>query len=33
MKSFGASIDIDATPDAVWAVLVDTANWHAFDPY
>lgn len=33
MKSFSASIDIDATPDAVWAVLVDIANCPAFDPY
>ncbi|HEY0734267.1 MAG TPA: SRPBCC domain-containing protein [Herpetosiphonaceae bacterium] len=33
MKSFSAGIDIDATPDAIWAVLVDTANWPKFDPY
>ena len=33
MKSFSANIDIDATPDAVWAVLIDTGNWPQFDPY
>lgn len=33
MKSFRAGIDIAATPEAVWAVLVDTGNWPAFDPY
>lgn len=33
MKSFSANIDIDAAPDAVWAVLIDTANWPTFDPY
>jgi hypothetical protein len=33
MKSFNAGIDIDAPPDAIWAVLVDTANWPEFDPY
>ncbi|HEY0603367.1 MAG TPA: SRPBCC domain-containing protein [Herpetosiphonaceae bacterium] len=33
MKSFSAGIDIDATPAAIWAVLVDTANWPEFDPY
>lgn len=33
MKSFSAGIDIDATPDSIWAVLVDTANWPTFDPY
>jgi len=27
MKSFSANIDIDATPAAVWAVLIDTGNW------
>ncbi len=29
----GAEIDILAPPAAVWAVLVDTANWPKFDPY
>ena len=32
-KNFSAGIDIDATPDTVWAVLVDTVNWPTFDPY
>lgn len=33
MKNFGASIAIDATPEAVWAVLADTSRWPTFDPY
>ena len=33
MKQFQSSIDIDAPPEAVWAVLIDTANWPRFDPY
>lgn len=33
MKHFSASIDIEATPDAIWAVLIDTVRWPTFDPY
>ena len=33
MKHFQSSIDIDAPPETVWAVLIDTANWPSFDPY
>ena len=33
MKSFNAAIDIDAAPEAVWAVLVDVAHWPQFDSY
>lgn len=33
MKRFHADIEIDASPDAVWAVLIDTAAWPIFDPY
>lgn len=33
MKHFSASIEIEATPDAIWAVLIDTASWPTFDPY
>jgi hypothetical protein len=33
MKHFQSSIDIHAPPEAVWAVLIDTANWPGFDPY
>ena len=28
-----AEINIAASPEAVWAVLVDTKNWPKFDPY
>ncbi|MBV9790053.1 MAG: SRPBCC domain-containing protein [Chloroflexi bacterium] len=33
MKHFSASIDIDATPEAIWAVLIDTTSWPMFDAY
>jgi hypothetical protein len=33
VQTYSASIDIAAAPEAVWAVLVDTAQWPAFDPY
>jgi len=33
MKRYEASAIIDATPDAVWGVLVDTAKWPDWDPY
>lgn len=33
MKHFSAAIAIDAAPGAIWAVLIDTANWPKFDPY
>ena len=32
-KIHTAEIDITAPPASVWAVLVDTPNWHRFDPY
>jgi carbon monoxide dehydrogenase subunit G len=28
MKDFSISIDIDAPPDAVWAVMSDVERWH-----
>lgn len=33
MKSFSATIDIDAAPEAVWTILVATEGWVEFDPY
>lgn len=33
MKNFAASIDIDAHPKIIWAVLTDVARWPEFDPY
>jgi hypothetical protein len=32
MKQYEASIDIDAPPERVWAVLLDTAKWPEWDP-
>jgi hypothetical protein len=31
MRSYASSTTIDATPDAVWAVLVDGARWTDWD--
>jgi uncharacterized protein YndB with AHSA1/START domain len=33
MKEFSTEIDIEAPPERVWSVLVDTANWPSFDPF
>lgn len=33
MLSYEARITIDAPPEAVWAVLVDTDRWPEWDPY
>lgn len=32
MKSFAVSTLINATPEAIWTVLVDGANWTAWNP-
>ena len=32
MKSFAVSIDIHATPEAVWAILTDGAKWTEWNP-
>lgn len=33
MKSFSAGTAIDASPETVWSVLVDTPRWPDFDPF
>lgn len=33
MKSYSATINIDAPPEAVWTTLVATEAWVDFDPY
>lgn len=32
MKSYSASIDIDASPDKVWGILVDEGSYPEWDP-
>ena len=32
-KEFQAQISIEATPEAVWKVLVDTSKWPEWDPF
>jgi hypothetical protein len=32
MKSFSASIDIDAAPERIWAIITDTPSHPSFDP-
>jgi hypothetical protein len=33
MKSFEVTREIQAEPDAVWAILTDTSQWPSWDPF
>ena len=32
-KSFEVECEINAAPEKVWSILVDTANWPKWDPF
>ncbi|MEE3715298.1 SRPBCC domain-containing protein [Tumidithrix elongata RA019] len=32
MKSFSATIDIHASSETIWAILIDVANWPSWNP-
>ena len=33
MRNISATVDLDATPDRVWAVLTDTAKYSTWNPF